>query len=357
MAGEISRPRKSCATTTNNPVMARKPVIFSTLGDAGGIGPELVARSLNHPDAMKGVKRLIVGPLHAFESGCRIAGVNAQIPVFTDIDEALASDSSQVFVDHNPLRLSAPETGIATAESGACDLDVARLGADLSIQGKIDGFVFAPVNKQSLKLGGSRFEGYKAYIANHIGVKGSSAEINTIGQLWTTRVTSHVAISDVPGLVTRESVLEIIRYFDRELRRFGYDDPKIAVSGLNPHNGDGGMFGREEIDHIGPAVEEAQKLGLNVDGPFPPDTVFLTVRQEAYLGVVSMYHDQCQIATKLLGFDEGVTFFGGLPFPITTPAHGTAYDIAGKGVASETSMVNALKLMRRAMLTAKGLPT
>ena len=336
--------------------MARRPVIFSTLGDAGGIGPEIVARSLGHPDATKGVKRLIVGPLPVFETGCQVAGVNAKVPVFTDIDEALASDSSPVFLEYNPSGLSKPETGIASAASGVCDLDVARLGADLSVQGRIDGFVFAPVNKLSLKLGGSRFEGYKAYIADHLGVKASSAEINTIGHLWTTRVTSHVSISDVPRLVTMANVLETIRYFDRELRRFGHDDPRIAVSGLNPHNGDGGMFGREEIDHIGPAVGEARKVCRNVDGPFPPDTVFLTAQREGYLGVVSMYHDQCQIATKLLGFDEGVTYFGGLPFPITTPAHGTAYDIAGKGVASETPMVNALKLMRRAALTAKGLP-
>ena len=336
--------------------MVCRPVIFSTLGDAGGIGPEIVARSLDHSDATDGVKRLIVGPLAVFETGCRTAGVEAQIPVFSDVEEALASESSPAFVEYNPSGLSEPVTGTADAANGACDLDVARLGADLFVQGRVDGFVFAPVNKLSLKLGGSRFEGYKAFIANHLGLRVSSAEINGIGHLWTTRVTSHVPISDVPGLVTRESVLETIRYFDRELRRFGYDNPRIAVSGLNPHNGDGGMFGREEIDHIGPAVEDARTDCLNVDGPFQPDTVFLTVQRKGYQGVVSMYHDQCQIATKLLGFDQGVTYFGGLPFPITTPAHGTAYDIAGKGVASVTPMVNALKLMRRAVLAAKGLP-
>ena len=164
-----------------------------------------------------------------------------------------------------------------------------------------------------------------------------------------------MSIADVPKQITKDNVLKTVTYFDRELRRFGYSNPKIAVSGLNPHNGDGGMFGREEIDSIGPAVEEAQRNQLNIAGPFPPDTVFLTAKEEEYLGVVSMYHDQGQIATKLMGFDEGVTYFGGLSFPITTPAHGTAYDIAGKGVASETPMVNALKLMRRAALTAKGL--
>ncbi|MXW87222.1 MAG: hypothetical protein F4Z55_15530, partial [Boseongicola sp. SB0667_bin_21] len=115
--------------------MARRPVIFSTLGDAGGIGPEIVGRSLGHPDATKGVKRLIVGPLPVFETGCQVAGVDAQVPAFTDIDEALATDSSLAFLEYNPSGLAEPETGIASAASGACDLDVARLGADLAVQG------------------------------------------------------------------------------------------------------------------------------------------------------------------------------------------------------------------------------
>ncbi len=336
--------------------MSEKPVIFTTLGDAGGIGPELVARSLLHEDATAGVIRLIVGPLKVFEAGCDVANVAPDIPFFDDADSALASRSASAFIDYNPSGIENPVLGQSTAAAGKSDFDVARLGVTLFNDGKIDGFVFAPVNKLSLRMGGSGFEGYKAYIADALSVTGSSAEINTIGHLWTTRVSSHVSIAEVPGHVTKDSVLEVIRYFDRELRRFGHRNPKIAVSGLNPHNGDGGMFGREEIEHIAPAVDEAQKYQLNVAGPFPPDTIFLTVQQENYLGVVSMYHDQCQIATKLLGFDKGVTYFGGLPFPITTPAHGTAYDIAGKGVASETPMVNALKLMRRAALTAKGVP-
>lgn len=334
--------------------MTETPVIFTTLGDAGGIGPELVARSLAHADATPGVTRLIVGPRQVFDMGREAAGVDIDIPIADDVDDALNGQAPVVFVDCNPTDLRDPVYGESTAQAGECDLAIARLATALHAKGRIDGFVFAPVNKLSLKMAGSDFEGYKAYIADHIGVTASSAEINTIGHLWTTRVSSHIPISEVARHVTKENVLGIIRYFDRELRRFGYAHPKIAVSGLNPHNGDGGMFGREEIDEIGPAVEAAQAYQLNVSGPYPPDTIFLTVKQEEFLGVVSMYHDQCQIATKLMGFDEGVTYFGGLPFPITTPAHGTAFDIAGQGVASETPMVNALKLMRRAALTAKG---
>lgn len=332
------------------------PVIFTTLGDAGGIGPELVARSLADPALTKGVVRLIVGPRTLFDAGCEIAGVTPDIPVFDGVDSAIASGAPIALVDHNPTGFSGVPLGAASCEAGELDLALGRHAADLYRAGMIDGFVFAPVNKLSLKKGGSDFEGYKAYIADYLGETATAAEINTIGSLWTTRVSSHVSIAEVPALVTRENVLQIIRYFDRELRRFGYEAPRIAVSGLNPHNGDGGMFGREEIDAIGPAVEEARAERIDASGPYPPDTIFLTVREEGYLGVVSMYHDQCQIATKLLGFDEGVTYFGGLPFPITTPAHGTAYDIAGHGKASPTPINNALKLMRRAARTAKGLP-
>lgn len=336
--------------------MSNRPVIFTTLGDAGGIGPELVAKSLSDASTTEGVQRLIVGPKMLFDHGCEMEGIESNLPVFQSAEDAISSGESIALVNYNPTNYDGVSQGASSVQAGALDLAVGRYGADLFNQGLIDGFVFAPVNKLSLKMGGSRFEGYKAYIADYLGEGETAAEINTIGHLWTTRVSSHVAIADVPALVTKDNVLDVIQYFNRELKRFGYEHPKIAVSGLNPHNGDGGMFGREEIDHIAPAVEAAKEHQINVAGPYPPDTIFLTVQKEQFLGVVSMYHDQCQIATKLLGFDEGVTYFGGLPYPITTPAHGTAYNIAGSGKASPTPMNNALKLMRRAALTAKGLP-
>lgn len=334
----------------------RLPVIFSSLGDAGGIGPELAARSLAHPEATAGTKRLIVGHRRLFEKGCEAAGIAADLPVHTDAEEAIASSEPVVFLDQESSPYPDVPYGMSTQAAGATDLAVARHAADLSKAGLIDAFVFAPVNKKSLHMGGSTFEGYKAYIADYLGITAASAEINTIGDLWTTRVTSHIPISAIAEKIRKERVFETIRYFDRELRRFGYANPRILVSGLNPHNGDGGIFGREEIDEIAPAVEEAQKHQINVAGPYPADTIFLTAQEEKALGVVSMYHDQCQIATKLMGFDKGVTYFGGLPFVIATPAHGTAYDIAGQGKANPTPLLNALKLARRAVLAAKGLP-
>ena len=149
--------------------------------------------------------------------------------------------------------------------------------------------------------------------------------------LATTRVTSHVSLREVADLITEDAVIDAIRLADRTLRASGNPHPKIGVAGLNPHAGDGGIFGREEIDVIAPAVERAKTQQIAVSGPYPSDTVFLRARDGAFDAVVTMYHDQGQIAMKLMGFEQGITIQAGLPIPITTPAHGTAFDIAGKG--------------------------
>jgi 4-hydroxythreonine-4-phosphate dehydrogenase len=174
-------------------------------------------------------------------------------------------------------------------------------------------------------------------------------EFNVLDKLWTSRVTSHVSLKDVSGLVTREAVTQGIELLMSAIRRAGVAAPRIAVCGLNPHNGDNGSFGREELDVIGPAVDEARSRGLPVEGPFAADTIFLKLQGEhpAYDGVVTMYHDQGQIAMKLMGFWRGVTVQGGLPFPITTPAHGTAFDIAGQGIANPGAMQRAFELACR----------
>lgn len=330
--------------------MKKEAVTCVVMGDAGGIGPELVAKSLRHSDPFDGLKTLILGSREILNMGMRISGTEIKVPTFNNIEQALASDSPVSLLDREDLDYGDITIGENNKRCGEADLGLARYVVELFQNGLIDGLVFAPVNKISLKMGGSAFEGYKAYIANLLGLTRTSEEINTIGHLWTTRVTSHMAISEVAQHITEQNVYKVIQYFNEELRKFGYENPKIAVSGLNPHNGDNGMFGREEIDEIGPAVERAKRTGVNVEGPYPADTIFLKVKKEGIPGVVSMFHDQCQIATKLMGFDEGVTYFGGLPFPIMTPAHGTAFDIAGKGVASERPLLNALSLMRKAVL-------
>lgn len=335
--------------------MSDTPVIISTLGDAGGIGPELAAKTLNHPEITQGTKRIIVGHSKVFDMGREVAGIATDLPRYTDFRDAIDSPEPVVFHHYEKLEFDDIKVGVTTAQAGLADYQIGCYAADLSAEGLIDAFVWAPVNKASIHKAGYEYEGYKAGIADYMGFTERSTEVNTIGHLWTTRVTSHIPISQVASEMNEDAIISVLRYFDRELKRFGYDNPRIAVSGLNPHNGDEGAFGREEIEIIGPAIEKAKQYQLNVEGPYPADTIFLTVQEEGHVGVLSMYHDQCQIATKLMGFDDGVTYFGGMPFILATPAHGTAFDIAGQNKARPNAIFKAHELARRAALTAKGL--
>ncbi len=204
----------------------------------------------------------------------------------------------------------------------------------MAVRAEAEAVCFTPFNKQAMRLAHPPYDDEISFSQAVIGVSGPASEFNILDRLWNARVTSHVPLSAVVSLITSERVLKGIALTDASMRAAGFARPRIAVAGLNPHAGDGGNFGREEIDVIEPAVRQAQANGVAADGPFPSDTVFLRARNGAFDAVLTMYHDQGQIAMKLIGFDRGVTLLGGLPFPICTPAHGTAYDIAGQGVAN-----------------------
>ncbi|MDB5592969.1 4-hydroxythreonine-4-phosphate dehydrogenase PdxA, partial [Enterovirga sp.] len=185
------------------------------------------------------------------------------------------------------------------------------------------------------------------YTAGILGVAGPASEFNILDGLWNARVTSHVPLSAVAGMITEERVLRGLRLTDASLRDAGIAAPRIAVAGLNPHAGDGGNFGHEDDDIIRPAVETARGEGIGAEGPFPADTVFVRATRGAFDAVLTMYHDQGQIAMKLIGFERGVTLLGGFPIPICTPAHGSAYDISGQGIAHPGATRAALLLAAR----------
>jgi len=193
---------------------------------------------------------------------------------------------------------------------------------------------FTPFNKKAMRLARSGYDDEIAFSAEVVGLQTPASEFNVLDKLWNARVTSHIALKDVPSQLSFERIHRALKLTDACMRRAGFSKSRIAVAGLNPHAGDGGNFGREEIDIIAPAVMAGREQGIAAEGPFPADTVFLRVKNAAFDAVLTMYHDQGQIAMKLMGFDRGVTLLGGFPFPICTPAHGTAYDIAGRGVAN-----------------------
>jgi 4-hydroxythreonine-4-phosphate dehydrogenase len=185
-----------------------------------------------------------------------------------------------------------------------------------------------------MRLARAEYDDEIAFSAEVVGLKTPASEFNVLDRLWNARVTSHIPLKDVAARLSSERIHRALKLTDSCMRNAGFARPRIAVAGLNPHAGDGGNFGREEIDVIAPVVAAGQSEGIAVEGPFPADTVFLRAKGGAFDAVLTMYHDQGQIAMKLMGFDRGVTLLGGFPFPICTPAHGTAYDIAGQGIAS-----------------------
>ncbi len=213
--------------------------------------------------------------------------------------------------------------------------------------GRANAVCFTPFNKKAMRFAYPGYDDEIRFVADVLGFTGKVREFNVLEKVWNARVTSHIPLSAVASSISVDGILEELDLAQKCLKSAGYDAPKIAVAGINPHAGDGGSFGMEEIDIIEPAVEAAKARGYDVEGPFPADTVFLRAIKDGFQAVLTMYHDQGQIAMKLMGFDKGVTMMGGLPFPLCTPAHGTAYDIAGKGIADVGATREALLLAAR----------
>ncbi|KXT08150.1 hypothetical protein AC579_244 [Pseudocercospora musae] len=289
-----------------------RPRIGVMLGDQAGVGPELVAKLLSDPENT---------PPSQMPETWRFQPQKWQ-----------AQKASRFWTMAVLPNRSSP---------GGCMHQFKR-GLQLWRDNKIDALVFAPLNKTSLKKAGMTEENELRWLAKQLNFEGTTSEINIAGPLWTARVTSHVGIEKVAGMISKESTLKAIELLHRLRWESGVEKPRLAVCALNPHNGENGSFGRQEIDHIAPAVREAQMKGIHVQGPFPCDTIFL--KRQHFDGIVTMYHDQGQIALKLLSFEGGVTVQGGLPMIIATPAHGTAFDIVGKNVASVTSMQQAFNV-------------
>jgi 4-hydroxythreonine-4-phosphate dehydrogenase len=321
-----------------------KPVVAVTFGDASGIGPELVAKLLARTDALAAANIVLVGDAWVWAEGQRIAGSDIKVRSITDWRQARNGDGSPMLLEID----TAAKTDIVSAQVTAAAGRGARAALtgclDAAKRGDIDAICFAPLNKLAMKKGGMDFEDELHFFADYLGVKDYFCEFNTLGTLWTSRISSHIPLADIPKYVTRERIQAAARLTYRTLKQAGFASPRVAVAALNPHGGEGGTCGREEIDIIQPAVKELNEEGLPIQGPFPADTIFLKARDGALDSIVTMYHDQGQVAVKLLGFERGVTVQGGLPIPITTPAHGTAFDIAGQGKANAEAMTQAFLL-------------
>jgi 4-hydroxythreonine-4-phosphate dehydrogenase len=318
--------------------------IALVMGDPCGISPELTAKLLAIPETTAQAAVLVIGDLRVFRQGEAVARVSVPLGVTRKLSEARPAPGRASFLDLENLDPATVQRGQASAEGGAYAMANFKFALKLAKDGQVDAICFTPFNKQALRLAGNPYEDEMQLAADELGYKGSYGEFNVLENIWNARVTSHVPLAKVSSLLSVESILRALTLTNDSLLAAGIASPRIAVAALNPHAGDGGNFGREEIDIIEPAVAAAKARQIRVDGPFPSDTVFLRAKGGAYDAVLTMYHDQGQIAIKLMGFDRGVTVLGGLPVPICTPAHGTAYDIAGQGVANVEATRRAFKL-------------
>ena len=326
------------------PASHDSPRIALVMGDPCGISPELMAKLLALPDTASRAAILVIGDRRVLKEGEAVAHAPLDLTVVDSVDAAKPARGRVIFLDQRNLDPAEVERGKASAKGGAFALANFRLGLQLARSGVVDCLCFTPFNKRALHLAGNPFEDELQLAAHELGHKGPYGEFNVLETIWNARVTSHVPLAKVSSLLSVDAILRALTLTDDSLRAAGLASPRIAVAALNPHAGDGGNFGREEIDIIEPAVVAAKARQIRADGPFSSDTVFLRARNGAYDAVLTMYHDQGQIAIKLMGFDRGVTVLGGLPVPICTPAHGTAYDIAGKGTANVEATRRAFHL-------------
>jgi len=308
------------------------PRIAFIMGDPAGISAEIAAKLLADRTVHDKASLLVIGDRRTLAEGERVAGVETNIKVVSEPRTAKAGEP--LFYDLRNCDPKSVSLGRASQTGGASVIANFRTGLELARDGFADVVFFTPFNKQALRLAGNPYLDEIHFAADVLGYTGQCSEFNILGNIWNARVTSHIPFKDILKHITTANVLNALMLTDKTMRATGFANPRIALAALNPHAGDGGTFGTEEIEILQPALVRAKLQGICADGPFPADTVFMRARAGQFDAVLTLFHDQGQIAIKALGFEQGVTLLGGMPVPLCTPAHGTAYDIAGKGIAN-----------------------
>lgn len=322
--------------------------VAMAIGDAGGIGPELAARVLADEAANPG-DLIVFGDKRLLDLGAQQAGVELDLPVLTPVQMGDLPEVGSVFIDLGNLDPSDAPIGKSSVSGGRAALENFAAALVTADAGAADCVFFTPFNKHAMRLAKPDYVDEIGFIDATIDATESGREFNVLDEVWNARVTSHVPMKDVAGLLTEERIFHGIKLTREVMEGAGFKRPRIGVAAFNPHAGDGRNFGDEDEDVILPAVLRAQQEQLAVTGPVPADTVFVRAVRGEFDAVLTMFHDQGQIAMKLLGFDRGVTLIANYPFPIVTPAHGTAYDIAGLGKADTGATFNAVNLGRKLM--------
>ncbi len=320
-----------------------RPLMGIAMGDPCGIGPEVIAKALGREESYRLCKPLVIGHPEILKRDMAVAGVRLDVRVVDQPEEGAFEFGCvdiwcpvAVDVDQIAMGTVCPEAGKAAAEW-------VIHAVDLAMADRIEGIVTAPLNKEAMNLAGYPYAGHTELLAERTGA-GRAYLMLASDRLTVSHVTGHIALHEVPERLTSDLICDVIRLTRDALDHMGASDPRVAVCGLNPHAGEKGLFGREDAEIIRPAVEQVLNKGWRVDGPLPADTTFLKAYNGIYDGVVAMYHDQGHGPAKLVAFDKAVNVTLGLPIVRTSVDHGTAYDIAGKGIAKAENMLQAIRV-------------
>jgi 4-hydroxythreonine-4-phosphate dehydrogenase len=325
------------------------PRVAITIGDVNGIGPEIIVKTFQNPEILEQCRPLIIGSVVAFERYAQLGDLVARSTRVSETDLSSLPDEVCIL---EPTGSSIPDVapGKLSADAGKFAFQCVELAVQFALTGQVDAIVTCPVSKTAVNMGGYGYPGHTEFLAELCDCADYRMML-VADNLRAVHVTTHLALRDAVEQVTTARVEGTIRLAHQALERLGIDKPRLAVAGLNPHAGEETLFGTEEQDEIVPAIESARSEGMNVSGPVPPDTVFVQMANGQFDVVVAMYHDQGHIALKLAAFNRTVNITLGLPIIRTSVGHGTAFDIAGKGIADPSSLTEAVKLA--AIMAAK----
>lgn len=318
------------------------PRIAITMGDPAGIGPEVVLKAVAEEEIQRICIPVIIGDAQLLAHTARILDLQSGYEIVRK-GEPIPENLTEPIIYHLDNVSGFIEPGIESGSAGRAAGEYIEAAVELCAAGSADAIATAPINKRSLFLGGYSFPGHTEFLAQLTGTE-EYAMAFVAANLRIVLISTHVPLSEAIRLVQKDRLVKTIRLTDRELQRWGIERPRLAVAALNPHGAEGGLFGMEETSEIAPAIEAARLDEINVHGPFSADTVFLRASRGEFDAVIACYHDQAMIPVKCLSFGEAVNVTLGLPFIRTSVDHGTAFDIAGKGIAEHSSMVAAIKL-------------
>jgi len=323
--------------------MDSRPIIAITMGDAAGVGPEIVVKALALEELYALCRPLVVGDAGVLTRARQMLGLRVDLHPIADVKAARFEPGSIDVLDLANIDLARLKVGEVCPMAGKAAVEYVLKAGEMALAGEVQGIATAPLNKEAMRLGGYDYIGHTEILADLAGAPRCTTMLVS-GSLRVVHVTRHIPLRQVADSITRERVLETIQLTAEGLPGMGVVEPRLGVAALNPHGGEGGLLGREEIEVIAPAVETAQAMGIDARGPYPADSIFFRAIAGEFDAVVAMYHDQGHIPVKVHGFEKSVTVTMGLPIVRTSVDHGTAFDIAWQGVASPQSLVEAIKL-------------